>query len=500
MEINWAEIQPAQWLGPPKCSSQRGFHAMELRFKVPLCHTLELCQHTVELHAELVYGPGPPIVSPVNAAGNLYSILQSICPPNDTRSIVVYLCGGPGDENPAFANLELLKILLAWGHPVLFLDYRGTGKSQRITTERLRPWASPDAYLAQFRQDSIVADLEAIRMALNNVKFSLIGQSFGGWIAMTYVSFLPTALNGVFLAGGLPPIGKGPRDVYAALYQRMVEANKTYYAQYPEDVAKVRRIFKWLASQTLPGCNGITLPDGQLLTPRGFMTQGRHFGRGQAGFERVHLLVTRMAADLAEGGEHKSPQISDETLADYLETGGAGFRLNERPLYAALHEAIYCSGQLEEAPNWAAHEVGKLAGPEFKWLYEWFEDAVMHKDPDDDSGPLYFTGEMIHDFMLREAGKTTVLFDKAADMLAKKRQWTPLYDAAQLRRNLVPIRAVVYPNDLFVDETFSLRTAGRIKTCQAVKPPPEWLHGSIKTRPREVCGLLFSLKKSFDDE
>jgi pimeloyl-ACP methyl ester carboxylesterase len=489
ININWAEIQPAKRIREAKSTSECGFQAMELWFEVPLCRTLKQDPDSIKLHADLVYGPGPPIVSLVNAGGNLEVILASMCPPHNARSMVVYLCGGPGDGNPAFANKELLQIILGWGHPILFLDYRGTGKSTPVTAESLGERVNPSEYLAQFRQDSIVADLEAIRLCFNGVKFILVGQSFGGWIAMTYVSFLPGSLNGVFLTGGMPPIGRSPRVVYEALYKRVVGANEAYYAEYDGDAAKVKAIVKWLARQGSKKCPGVKLPDGQVLTPRGFMTLGRHFGRGQNGFDRVHLLVTRMAADLKASGS-----ISNETLARYAASGGAGFRLPERPLYAVLHEAIYCSGNMKA--NWAAHEVGRGQGAHFEWLCERFDTLVANVD--NDPAPLYFTGEMIHDFMLRDGGTATVPFDGAAHKLAQKGQWSNLYDAAQLSRNKVPIRALIYDQDMFVDSQLSLKTAETVRTCQVVMAPPEWLHGSIKTNPKEVCGLLFSLKRSLD--
>ena len=45
-------------------------------------------------------------------------------------------------------------------------------------------------------------------------KWSLLGQSFGGFIALNYLSFFPDALNEVFLTGGLAPIVKDPDSVY----------------------------------------------------------------------------------------------------------------------------------------------------------------------------------------------------------------------------------------------------------------------------------------------
>lgn len=82
---------------------------------------------------------------------------------------------------------------------VLFLDQRGTGLSSTITAGTLA--RQGDAikqaeYLKHFRADNIVRDCEAIRQCLTDDypedqrKWSIIGQSFGGFCAATYLSKL----------------------------------------------------------------------------------------------------------------------------------------------------------------------------------------------------------------------------------------------------------------------------------------------------------------------
>lgn len=82
---------------------------------------------------------------------------------------------------------------------VLFLDQRGTGLSSTVTAGTLA--RQGDAikqaqYLKHFRADNIVRDCEAIRKRLtedypeDQRKWSIIGQSFGGFCAATYLSQL----------------------------------------------------------------------------------------------------------------------------------------------------------------------------------------------------------------------------------------------------------------------------------------------------------------------
>ncbi len=530
MDINWKQIQPARSVGDikakVKATAHGQFHVLKLQFSVPLCHTSEEEDpEFIVLQAKLVYSPDRPIVLTTDESGKLDMVAGSMCASNansmvagsmcesnanstvagsmcagNAKSMVVYLCGGPGDANLAFANPELNKIILEeWGHPILFLDYRGTGRSTRITTETLEKRKSPSEYLTRFRQDAIVADLEAIRLCFFGVKFLLIGQSFGGWIAMTYVSFLPESLSSVFITAGLPPIGKEPEDVYEALYERVIRANEQYYAMYPDDKAKVKKIVHYLEDPSFGKSQhgekgksrenrGVMLPDGQRLTPEGFMTMGRHFG-GEDGFRKVHSIVDLMARDI----DLKSKRgLKAETIERFWKSGGAGFKLHQRPCYGTLHEPIYCSGKLKARPDWAAQRVGRQqGGGHFRWLEKGFDGSVLGMDAYKDI-PLYFTGEMIHDFMLEDAGPAAAPFKAHADDLARRVQWSTLYDVGRLSQNVVPVRAVVYPEDLYVDYGFSIETAAMVGTCLAVTAPSGWLHGSIKTSPKDVCEKLFS--------
>lgn len=134
---------------------------------------------------------------------------------------------------------------------MLFLDPRGTGLSTPVTATTLQKIGKTEAqvdYLRLFRADSIVRDAEAIRKALTHdypedkKKWSTIGQSFGGFCTLTYLSFYPEYLRESFLFGGLAPIVDSPDDVYRRLTCKVKERNQAYYAKYPEDISKVRQI------------------------------------------------------------------------------------------------------------------------------------------------------------------------------------------------------------------------------------------------------------------
>ncbi|KAL2162569.1 hypothetical protein VTH06DRAFT_7483 [Thermothelomyces fergusii] len=481
MSIKWDGIQPAKGLGL-ELSEPSGFKALGLLFEVPLSHSHPGGGAAITIHADLVYD------SEGIDQSTAKTVLESVLRQSRARGLCLYLCGGPGDANPASKNPSLTRELLRRFGPVLYVDYRGTGKSSAVTKHTLASKTAEEAawYLSHFRQDSIAADLEAIRKSLGGggggggVKFVLVGQSFGGWIAMTYLSYLPGSLAEVWIFGGMPPMGSTPDQVYQALYDRLVRVNQAYYSRYPEDKARVMRVVERLSTADNGRGLLISQETGERLTGRGFLTMGRHLG-GQGGFETVHALVELFSRDVEAGG------FSSQTVQSFRRANGAGFKLPQRPLYGALHEAIYCSGP-GVAFNWAAQRVGRgQAGGNFAWLGRNFRFEFPFPDRAD---PLFFSAEMIFDFMLPDAGPELGPFVRAAEILAQKRDWPALYDLDALGRNTVPLRALMYPRDLYVDFELSKIAAARVSNCRAVTAPRHWLHAAVKTNPKEAFEFL----------
>jgi hypothetical protein len=142
-----------------------------------------------------------------------------------------------------------------------------------------------------------VRDAEFVRKALvprdnHGGRWSLLGQSFGGFCVATYLSLIPEPpLLEAILTGGLPPgidQACSAEAVYRALFHRVLWQNKKYYNRFPGDVAAVHRIVSWLAAQ--PG-GGVDLPSGSRLTPRGLQTLGLAGLGSGGGFERLHYLL-----------------------------------------------------------------------------------------------------------------------------------------------------------------------------------------------------------------
>lgn len=167
---------------------------------------------------------------------------------------------------------------------MLYLDQRGTGLSTPVTPTTLGLRGNNDVqanYLKLYRADNIVRDCEAIRQALTvdypaeKQKWSTIGQSFGGFCTVTYLSFYPEGLQESFIFGGLQALVKDPDEVYRRTYKTLIKRNKAYYEKYPEDVERVKTIVKYLQRF---GDGTIKLPSDDNLTARRFLTLGIQLG------------------------------------------------------------------------------------------------------------------------------------------------------------------------------------------------------------------------------
>jgi len=194
--------------------------------------------------------------------------------------------------------------MLDRGYELVFLDYRGVGYSSAVsaaTLERIGGPAEQAKYLQLFRADTLVKDCEAVRKCLTKdyppekKKWSILGQSFGGHMSLTYLSFHPEGLRETFITGGLGTLNKPPEEVYTATYKRVLQRNKAYYTKYPDDVLVIQEVANKI--REIGGQDGILLPTGGRLTVQRLMTLGFQLG-GDGGVDRVHDLITKMKADL----------------------------------------------------------------------------------------------------------------------------------------------------------------------------------------------------------
>ncbi len=353
-------------------------------------------------------------------------------PDGRDRPYLLYLEGGPGVEGPRRKPSWLDRALEEFR--VLMLDGRGTGRSTPVGALPGSPQEQA-AYLRHFRADAITRDAEALRGHLGAPPWSILGQSFGGFVALNYLSTAPGGLREAFFTGGLPALGHPVEAVYAETHRLVAARTAAYLERYPEDRERFEQ-----AVAAAP-----SLPSGDVLSRRRLAQLGCLLG-AQSGPEDLHAIL-----ELPPG----SPAFAHD-----VDTA-LGFARN--PIYAVLHEACWADGG---TTRWAAERTRS-------------EGATL-------------TGEHVFPWMFDELAGLRHLKD-AAELLANH-EWPRLYDEAQLARNEVPCAAAIYANDLYVPRRFSEETAGNVR---GLKPwlTSELEHDGLRADGGRVLGRLVDLAR-----
>ena len=375
---------------------------------------------------------------------------------------LVFLQGGPGFGSPRPFGRESWLNRALDDYRVLLLDQRGTGRSTPASRHTLGRLGSPRAqadYLSHFRADSIVRDAELIRRRLiGDEPWSVLGQSFGGFCTVSYLSIAPEGVREAFITGGLPGLDVSADRVYRATYPLVAARNQAHYERYPRDVEQARRVARHLHRSE------VTLPGGGRLTVEAFQALGSVLG-SSSGSDTLHYLL-------------EDPFAGDELSDGFLHQAQSRLSFAEAPLYATLHEACYAQG---EATGWSAQRVrGEFPG---------FDPAAAL----DGDAPLLFTGEMIYPWMF-DTDPVLQPLRGAAQELAEWDSWPRLYDAARLGRNEVPAAAAIYFDDMYVPAEFSLPTARAIR---GLRPwvTNEYEHDGLRLSNGAVLDRLIALAR-----
>lgn len=335
-------------------------------------------------------------------------------PGGEDLPYLVFLQGGPGHAAPRAFHSPTSPVWMDAAldqYRLVLLDQRGTGRSTPIGDRDLERGTEAVAeYLTHLRADAIVRDAEAIREHLGATTWNTLGQSFGGFTTLAYLSTDAASLDHVYITGGLSTVDRTPDEVYALCYDKMRDASERYYRRFPEHRERMRHLV------ALADAGELVLPDGEVVSRSRLRSVGSALGTND-GWQTLWSLLEL-----------------DPTTNAFAHDLAAAMPFGARnPLYYVFHESSYASGH---ATNWSAERV---------------EPADFAEDP------TLFTGEHVR----REWADTVPGLRPWRDvtLALAGHEWPRIYDADAIAASDARGAAAVYVNDVYVPLEFSMETA-----------------------------------------
>ncbi|WP_105566107.1 alpha/beta fold hydrolase [Microbacterium halophytorum] len=379
-------------------------------------------------------------------------------PGGEDAPVLLFLQGGPGGKGPRPMPGEGWVAEALKTHRVLLLAQRGTGRSTPVDARTLAGLA-PEAqaeHIRNFRAEQIVADAELIRHEVyGGAPWQTLGQSYGGFLTLTYLSFAPEALEAAYVTGGVTSIEPDADAIYRNTLPRVARKSAEFYRRYPWHAGTLAALVERVEN------DDVQLPSGDRLTARRLQTLGIDFGM-KPGMERLLWLLDE--AFTPSG--HLSDAFLDGVDQRTQYRGGA--------LYAVLQEEIYASGM--GATRWSAHRMREELGG-----FDAAEEVAAGR-------PMPFTGEMFFPWQFDEIASLRPFRD-AAHALHEREDHPELYDSARLARNEVPVAAAMYHDDMFVPIEFAEATRDAVPNTQ-LWITNEFEHDGLRADPSIVRRLI----------
>ncbi|QFU22205.1 alpha/beta hydrolase [Shewanella eurypsychrophilus] len=398
---------------------------------------------------------------------------ELVSPDNQGKQLpyLVFFQGGPGFGaiRPA-ANGGWIKRALR-EFRVLLLDQRGTGLSTPVSYLSLEHLDSEQQaeYLTHFRADNIIKDAEAIRAQLSpEKKWSILGQSFGGFCVLKYLNDAPEGLSEAYITGGIPSLTRHSDEVYQATYKRVLAKNQDFFKRFSDAQTLITELAEHISN------NVVRIATGERLTVEMLQLLGINIGMEQ-GPESVYYLLEQALIETGSG-----TQVNPLFLAQFCQL----LDFNTNPIFALLHESIYCQNHSSKgeastssASNWSAQRV---RGQYDEFNYE-------------PGKPFLFTGEMVFPWFFEQFTNLKPL-KHAANLLAEKADWSQLYDLDTLAKNQVPVAAAIYSEDMFVEMNYSLETTKQVGALKYWLTS-EYEHNGIRMDGEHILDKLIGLNR-----
>ncbi|MST63551.1 alpha/beta fold hydrolase [Schaalia hyovaginalis] len=427
-------------------------------------HSVTVHEHRIEVPLDHFRpeGPGNPRIG--------VFARELVRPDGEDLPRLVFLQGGPGGKGPRQGDFREGWIGRALrDYRVVLLDQRGTGQSTRMDAQALADLPDDRARadrLMLFRQDQIIADAEALREALDCEKWTTLGQSYGGFLTLAYLSTAPERIEASLITGGLPGLVHVD-DIYRLTYERTAARNRAYLERHPGDERTIREI-----AAHLRGTEEL-LPTGERLSTERFRMIGMALGM-QTATDMLHFLLE---------GPWTHVRGERRLSSDFLSQVASEVAIT--PMYGVLQEAIYACATPELAGTATAWSADRLA--------EQTPGFAKDADPLDASEPYFLTGEHMMRRIFDEDPELAPLAG-TSDILASRTDWPAVYDPERLAENTVPLAAAVYYDDMFVPRELSLATAGLVRGARTWVTN-EYQHDGLRASSAKVLDHLLALVK-----
>ena len=175
----------------------------------------------------------------VNGRAVAYHILG-----NASTTPLVFINGGPGVDH-TFHHLSKTWQQLARSRRIVFFDQPGTGKSWPVgTTDSLGI-------------DDLLLSVEAIRNSINASRISLIGHSWGGYVALAYALRYPQRVERLVLVSSVAPKISTTTFLFGSLFPEVQAERRKLRADNPADVQKYIRLSLAMSFYSPKVCNQI---------------------------------------------------------------------------------------------------------------------------------------------------------------------------------------------------------------------------------------------------
>jgi hypothetical protein len=255
--------------------------------------------------------------------------------------------------------------------------------------------------------------------------------------------------------------------VYFDTFRKVIDQNNKFYLRFPAAEAIAVKVVNHIMSQD---GGRIVTPMGNHLTPASFQLLGFSYLGSSHGFEHMwHMLESAFEPD-------------GRLSFAFLKSFDCMLAFDTNPLYALLHESIYCQGS-SDGSRWAAQRVRD----------EHFHDVFDAEASAASGGRVMFTGEMIFPHFFDDIAELRRVKD-TADLIAQESKWSILYPSvSSLEDNSVPLVAsATYYEDMFVSFGLAEDTLRRLPNVRKYVTS-EYLHDGIRENGAAIFEKLHGL-------